>query len=101
MASSVSCNCENGWKIQNDVVLGKESYENALVRLKKKKKLKWRRFGGIQQKPFLACLLSATHSPAKNQYGCWKDIDSLQRSHFWLIGGKLRLVGRELKEEKE
>jgi hypothetical protein len=32
------------------------------------------------------------------QFGYWKDIDSLQRSHFWLIGGKLGLVGREREE---
>jgi hypothetical protein len=79
--------------------LGLESYGNALVRLKKT--LKLRRFGEIQQKPFLSRVLFTTHSPTKNQCGCWKDIDSPQRSHFWLIGGRLRLVGRELKEEKE
>ena len=32
------------------------------------------------------------------QFGSRKDIDSLERSHFWLIGGKLGFVGREREE---
>ena len=66
MATSISCHCENRWKTQNDVILDMKSYENTLVRLKKKKKrLRQRRFGGTQQEAFLPPVFFLKNFPRK------------------------------------